>query len=312
MKKILVCWLMISVLGGCDFFKRKSAGDLSETSGKERRSIATSDEAREMFNRYDQEIQRGRCSAEVQHRINLYRAERSWTRGPAELDGSTMYLSPTGKYGRWVGVRKYQNEDLEFSVLTPGRIEIYKFSPTCSFTKDVRERNFTRAALNDGLPLFTDDDLEELIPRHMIGFGVIYVWSPGMAYSYTNATNPDGAYNHVDDANKPVSGIKNAHEAALEVGKQLGMSMGFIVLVDPFSRRESIQRAFDAGNHDLKPEMLRRMAAFDLQMRSMGQHFPSVLVYGNGKIFRQMKPGLSTAATYRKFIEGAVKALQQP
>jgi hypothetical protein len=311
MRTLILLPLLILPLSGCHFFKAKTSGDLGELPKPgEKRSIATSEEGRQLYSQNDQNIASGKCGNEVQHRINLYRADRSWSKAPPNTDGSSTFVTPSSQLGRWIGVRKFLSGEMQFLVLTKGRTEIYSFSESCAMTKDVRQRNFTRPQVQDTGPQFTDDDLERLIERTS-SYGVIYVWSPGMGYSYTTNTNPDGSFTHVDRERRQVSGIKNAQDAAAEVGRELNVTMSFTAVVDPFTLRPLVQRAYDAGNHDLKPEMLKRMAAFELQMRSMGQHYPSLLVYGNGKIYRQMRPGLTTAASYRKFIEDAVKALQQ-
>lgn len=297
--------LLMLALSGCHFFQNKPAGeefvDLSSTDG---RKIASSEAGRALYAKYDKEISVGKCSAEVQQKLRVFGAERSWTKAPSQLDGSSTYVSPTRRFGHWVGVRKYQSGELQFLEISKGQFKIHSYSDTCSSTDDVRNRDFTRSSKPETGPEFTDKDLEKLMERTE-SYGVIYVWSPGMGYSYSKSIDPGGGYGHTR------SGVINAKEAMEEVQKVTGKTMTFTALVDPFSPRALVDKIYAAGNHDLTPEMLKRMASFDLQMRSMGQHYPSLLVYGNGRIFRQMRPGLTTAESYRKYIEDAVKALQQ-
>jgi hypothetical protein len=314
--KLLTFVITLSLLSACDFWRSKGGHDVKATAFEEplevsntKRTIASSAEGARLYKEYDADIASGRCNEEIQRRINLYRAERSWVKGPTEMDGSSTYLSPTSILGRWVSVRKFKSGELKFSVLTKHKIEHYNYSATCSFTKDVRPRSYARLENSDGGPMFTDEDLVKLI-EHTTNYGVIYVWSPGMGYSYGRNIDPRGAYEQLDDSNNATSGVKNAKTAAMDVAKKMNLTMSVTVLVDPFVHRSRVEEAFRAGNHDLEDSMLRRMASFELLMRSMGQHYPSLLVYGNGKIFRQMQPGLSTTNSYREFIEEAVKALK--
>ena len=274
------------------------------------RGPASSPQAQELYKQNEADIQSGRCFDEVDRKIKLFRAERTWTKGPGDLDGSSVYISPTSLPGRWVRVRKFMNGELQFSVLTKNQIEIYNYSQSCSYTRDIQARAYGKPLRNDGLQLFDDDDMIEKLERTE-NYGVIYLWSPGMGYSYQRAVDQRNAIMQSDDLGRAISGIANVTEAANNVGHKLGMKITVTVLADPFSRKDKIQRAYRSNQHDLTAPMLRRAAAFDILMRSMGQHFPSLMVYGNGKIYRNIQPGLGTAEQYRQFIESAVAVLKK-
>ncbi len=318
-------------VGGCNFFSvskvapQKQAVELSSESSENLipRGIASSPGSLQRYKDYDDEIKctkehitagrcrvESQCSNEIQRKISNYGAERSWTKMPGGTDGSASYFSPTREVGRWVRVRKYQSGQMQFAVLKKDATETWNYSSTCSATTSERSRAFFHLKDRPGLELFTDADLEALIVRTS-DFGVIYVWSPGMGYSYQRNSDPYGAYRQTDDSGQLTSGIKNTQDAMAAVRDKLAITMRFTVLVDPSVHRSDIDRVLRGGNHDLTDQMLKRMTAFDLLMRQMGQHYPSLVVYGNGKIYRLMQPGLSTTESYRQFIEGAVLALQK-
>jgi len=294
-------------LTGCHLFKSEPKQSAASKDGP--RKIASNPEAEALFSQYDRDITTGKCNDQIQHYIKGYGAERSWITGPADLDGSRMYLSPTRIIGRWIGVRKYMSGEMQFYVLTRDKQEVFSFSETCARTKDVRNKSYVSYVAEGGQE-FTDKELEALVER-TASFGVIYVWSPHMGYSYTQAITPEGAVAPRGQQQGRVSGIDNARAGMEKARERMGVAMSMTVIADSRAGRGNIRQAFDRGNHDLKAEHLKKMASFELMMRSMGQHYPSLLVYGNGKIFRQIKPGVAGVEAYQKFIEDAVTELKK-
>lgn len=307
MKSVLLLLLASVLSSGCHWFKPPARDTASMGEGA--RKVASDPAAEELFAKYDREIATGKCNAEIQHWINGYGAERSWITGPADMDGSRMYLSPTRQVGRWIGVKKYTSGEMQFFVLTKDAQEIFSFSATCARTKDRRTKPYLPYADEPG-PEFTDKDLAGLI-EHTRSYGIIYVWSPHMGYSYSANVTRQGALHGVEPGQAPASGIENARHAMEKVRDKLGVSMSMTVIADSRASRRNVQSAFDRGNHDLKADHLKKMGSFELMMRSMGQHYPSLLVYGNGKIFRQIKPGVAGFSVYEKFIEDAVTELRK-
>lgn len=302
--------LVVGSLSGCHWFGGGAAKSSSQGAIGEARKVASSPEGQQLFTEYDKEILTGKCSDQVQEKIKLYGAERSWVKGPPGLDGSVTYVSPTRVIGQWAGVKKYQSGELQFLLITRNRMRAFDYGPQCGATIDPREAPFAGTQLaEDGGPVFTDDDLLHTIERESV-YGIIYVWSPGMVYSYSASLNQQGAVN--SGAEPRSSGIKNAREAALKAAQKVGVGGGgTLAIVDPAAPRSLIKRVYDAGNHDLSSSDLRKMDSLEMMMRSMGQHFPAILVYGNGKIYRQIRFGVASEEKYQQFIEEAYEALRK-
>lgn len=100
---------------------------------------------------------------------------------------------------------------------------------------------------------FTDSDLKNLVASGKSG--VIYVWSPRMVYSVTE------------------------FRVFRDVAKKLNIE--FVPVLDPFVHESEARGAAKSVQAEFKG---RRLASVDLYMRNSTLHFPTVFVYGNGKI----------------------------
>lgn len=100
---------------------------------------------------------------------------------------------------------------------------------------------------------FTDADLQKAISSGKSG--IIYVWSPRMVYSVTE------------------------FRVFRDVAKKL--KVDFIPVLDPSVSDGEARSAAKSVQAEFKG---RRLASVDLYMRNSTLHFPTVFVYGNGKI----------------------------
>jgi len=119
---------------------------------------------------------------------------------------------------------------------------------------------------------FTDQDLANLLAS--ASRGVIYVWSPHMPYS-----------------------VRGAVEARRLIDQ---LELTPILLLDPNADAALASR--EREGHVLPVSAMRRMQATSLWRMGVTQHFPTVVVFADGRLDAQMLPGYTPPADLLAFI----------
>ena len=249
-----------------------------------------------------------RCHDEVLATLNGKGAYRrnftttlEWTKTLARrTDGSVTLMSPTTVAGLWTQVRRFGNGEVEVSFVTTHFTKTVRFDVNPTDRSRDNCKNATLSAVERKLDSkrqkrgFTDRDLDKLVKDNPAG--VIYTWSPGMPFSYSSKAKRNG-----------VALIKAA-VAELTAELQAPVKLDFVV--DPTVKDALVQGVLAKESVEMDASMGRSIQALDLLFRNMNQHYPAILVYANGKLARQIYPGVETLGKYKDVIRATIHELQ--
>lgn len=209
------------------------------------------------------------CRIAVQHQLDRWDKTRSWRAAAAE-PGSSLYLSPTARLGEWLELRTGRSL-VELRRVSIERRETVRYQDArCQAQVAIERPHYSAARLKGA---FTDERFRTLVRQH--GAGIVYSWSPHMPLSIERV------------------------QAIREAGKQLGLPVFYVL--DPHADRELAQST--AREYGLDAEALRPMESIELFNRGMLQHYPSVLVFAEGKVRGNLIPGWKHEATYVSWVQ---------
>lgn len=219
------------------------------------------------------------------------RATREWSLPNArEMDGSRRFHTPTEIVGVWVEARVFMNGEALLRRITANFVETRTFDlETCNLKKTARKSRELFDSPVATANRFTDRELRQLLEENPKG--LIYIWSPNMPYSYQQRL-------------KGKSGV----EIVRELGRKMGLHV--TIVLDPAASAGYARQLI--GQHSyMRPESLRSVQSIELALRSMGTHFPALIVYAGGRLSRFGYPGLGTELEYAKYIRGELNELQK-
>lgn len=185
----------------------------------------------------------------------------SWERVIDE-DSQTQVYRASRELGHWYELQISEQKAPRLFYLSAKHNKDYEWNKkTCALTeREGRGLLFKEQAEGYSFPslespenFFTDADLKKVVASGKSG--IIYVWSPRMVYSVTE------------------------FRVFRDVAKKL--KIDFIPVLDPFVSDVEARGAAKSVQAEFKG---RRLASVDLYMRSSTLHFPTVFVYGSGKI----------------------------
>jgi|GEM_PF-4348224 len=193
---------------------------------------------------------------------------RSWnTTGPwsvqmGPLEGGSAFRSPTNQLGYWVEIKRYQSGILEALRLSPsGMLSVRWDGKACEPRMKTSSYKVTANQPNEkNWRFFTDADLEKLVKSTEPG--VVLLWGPGMIHSVQSVPR------------------------VTRIAKKLGVKL--TILMDPAFPQDEARTI--AKKHGI-PFEDRRLESVELLSRNMQSHFPSHIVYGNGKLSRHFWKG---------------------
>lgn len=194
----------------------------------------------------------------------LAREWKSLNQWSTEYQGglqNTFLASPTSKVGEWILVRKIPKGSVIAKVSQDGRIEATFQGKTCS--KDVKTYPHPAPLQN----ATTDKDLAKFVEENKTG--AIYVWSPRMTLSQRGITE-----------------IKKA---------AANLKLPLLVLLD----KEVPEGELKKLRKDLGPVVTTQVDSLELRMRSVGQHFPALLVFKDSKILSGVKYGFEKSDRFQ-------------
>ncbi len=220
------------------------------------------------------------CRALIESTAMELGSAGSWIEQAPKVTGSRTFRTPTKQIGNW----------LEIEVAASGAVTLYTIGELVSKETSWNANCATKAAVHPGLGTvlakdgdtsiksFTDTNLEELLAKN--GSGVIYVWSPGMSFS---------------------AKFLKAYRAWAKSKK-----MDFAIVVDP---RATMREVLAAENtYGFSWERVR-MNSVDLYMRSTTIHFPTALVFKDGRIHRSEIVGVMSVHDFESEVQKRLSSL---
>jgi hypothetical protein len=158
-------------------------------------------------------------------------------------------------------------------VLSPTQNIRYSYNPTKNCEATVSATPIVKSkrgiATQD---IFDDAALDDLIKTKKNG--IIFIWSPHMALS--------------------LKAVPELNAAAAELGQPVTYVM------DPMADQEAAKAGAKAQKLD--DSSMRRVDSMELAMRNALVHFPTLIVYRDGKICDTFQRGYRTAEKYRAII----------
>ncbi len=218
-------------------------------------------------------------------------------------DGSDIFVSPTNIVGIWLKVQFFANKEAAIEVQTPSMSALYEFTTLPNDRKQLDCSRLTKKlkpfkiSSEEKAKRFTDRDLRQLIKTNKIG--IVYLWSPKMGYSFSR------------EKGVRFNGIDNIQEAASRLSDLGSVKVSYAV--EPTSNDAKALRRWLAQKRPGKPvseDMLKPVHSIEVFNRSMNHHYPSILVYANGRIAEAMLPGVETVEGYEKFIREQIAKIK--
>lgn len=198
-----------------------------------------------------------------------------WTALPASRLHARVSGTPTATIGTWLVKNDYPDGHVELVLRAIDEANLFTWEqPDCRLQHASRKIN----TLVPAHP-FTDSDLRELVAGKKAG--LVYAWSPNMPLS--------------EDS------VRDIAEAA----KSMGLELTYVAdpnvaaaLVEHMAKRDGL----DIG----KP---KQMHSLELAMLGMHMHYPSTLVYSDGRILTAF-PGAKSSVAYIELIKEALEHAQ--
>lgn len=212
----------------------------------------------------------GRCAAEARSTFARWGGSGAWIRRADASNGTKVFASPADQIGHWVELRALRGGDLELVKHEPGRGTLVKWAPGC--VPQVATRIDPRS-IGSEPGILGDEKLAKLIARHRTG--VIYSWSPQMPLS--------------------IGGLSAIEEAAA------GLKLPLVTVLDPAADPKRAREAL-RGLKLRQPASLDRFRSIELTFRNFLLHYPSILVFKEGRIVGHMVPGVMTSTRYSQVI----------
>lgn len=228
---------------------------------------------------FDQSLERSECKKELAAAIEGLGSTSDWQgQVPAGPDGQT-FRSPLKKFPEWVEVRFQNQGPPQWIHLKETETLVYRSNDgKCKFAPTSFKVSMPKPV--QGTKFFTDQDWKKLLSTKKKG--LVYVWSPGMVYSV------------------------QFYGQFQKVAKELGLK--FTAIVDPRAPKkfvDQVQARYRSGFENV------RLASLDLQMRDVANHFPTAVIYGDGKVSRTIVIGVMSELELRARIQQSLDELSK-
>jgi hypothetical protein len=204
-------------------------------------------------------------------------ASRSDWKKEAANSPIQIYRTHGQALGEWVDLEILSNHETKLEHLFPdGKKEVVFYQKqNCDRAQWTVQTPPTKSSIENksGLAKFTDQDLAKLLADQKNG--ILYIWSPNMSLSQ-----------------------KGVHDIAASA-KDLGLNLTY--LMDPVAD-EGYAREF-IKKQNLPKEATRRVASLEIGGRGATLHYPSLMLYRDGKVCGTVQRGYRDEVQYRIIIE---------
>lgn len=184
-----------------------------------------------------------------------------------------VYSIPTPRIAEWVIIEKTFDGNENLYVTSASKKTKYSFKTTsaCAPVVSISPIEKTKRGLAS-LEWFDDKNLENLLKEKPNS--ILFIWSPHMSLS--------------------LKSVKELTTAATELG------LPITYVMDPLAD-QALAKSLALKNN-LGPGALRRIDSFDLSMRNAQIHFPTLVVFRDGKICEGIQRGYRESFKFRAII----------
>lgn len=218
---------------------------------------------------FAQSLQKSICQNQLNELLKKWGSLQQWIQRVPGEHGEAVFESPTERLGFWIQVVFPQDQvgnrksPHAIQRSNGGDITVSWNETDCAPLLGVKlhEPQQEQVSASPHVEYFTDSTLELELKRNPTG--IIYGWSPMM----------------------PLSVI--GYNEAKSIAKKL--KLAFIPVLDPMADLESAKTA--STDYKIKEE-IKKVGSVELLERGMNLHYPSILVFSQGKMAGSLLPGL--------------------
>lgn len=211
-------------------------------------------------------LQNFKCYQQAQKLMDKWQVTGEWTRHFDGEKGDLKLVSPTRTFAKWFEIKLGEKPSVH--LISPQRILNVAYDGNCHATTTMNARI---VKLDDRK--FNDRELAQLIERNKTG--LIYAWSPHMPLS--------------------IDGINEIKQAAAK----LNLPVTFVL--SPHANMEFAKKVLNEKK--LPAEYLKVYDSLEMVERGSSLHFPSLLIYQNGKLFRRARPGHEVSKIFETYLK---------
>lgn len=206
------------------------------------------------------------CRAEITPVLSTVAKHREWTADIGVYDTARTYRSPSDEIGKWIEFRIFRKDMVQIVIRTAYKVQEYSFGSaggSVGCKIDYASHDF-KYDTKRMKNAFSDASLNELLKKYRRG--IIYVWSPNMPFS--------------------VQGMDVIRAA----GRR--MKIPVFMLADPHASRVDVNRVVASLPNE----------SFELFQRGVGVHYPTIVMFKNGRIVGPSLPGVKSESIYQELI----------
>jgi hypothetical protein len=217
------------------------------------------------------------CKDSIASLLESWDSRDVWRRMVAPGKDAYSFSSPTGKLGVWVELHSEGDGQVR-AVRMAEDTAMEMTWDTSNCHPQLTTQKFERPRSGS----FSDEELRKLVNGGKAG--VIYAWTPGMVYSM------------------------DAYADLKKVTSKLGLKLTLVMdpSADPASARKmSRAQGFPLSGND------RRMESVELLARGMNIHYPTLVVYADGKLADSEVVGAWPAQRFEERIQAELAQIRR-
>jgi hypothetical protein len=194
-------------------------------------------------------------------------------------EGAHAMQSPTDSVGVWIHMVNGKDNTTIARSTQDTSVEVRFREPSC--VPELRTTQTDPTTANDKGAAYTDKDLIKTLDASKAkkSQGILYAWSPRM--------------------NLSVTGAKEAVAYAKKENLELTL------LADPEVPAKELEKVLK--EHGLPESASIRMRSSDLANRGILIHYPAMIIYSNGQLKNQLRPGYNVPKRFDKFVKESLK-----
>jgi len=213
------------------------------------------------------------CKRAVNETLVRWKSEGDWKRTQSYEPDEHRFLTPTADLGHWIQLIISEN-GFEVNYLTARTIIKKRIRRSgCKVSSKVHLKAYDEKIIEEN---FNDKKLANLLKKQ--NEGIIYSWSPTMPMSIEALGNIKRA---AKKFNVPVTAIL-AGESGENYLKQF--------------KSEYKKHGFEQND-------FQTMQSYELLMRGVTLHYPSVITFKDGKLLKKLQYGAENEENYEKLIK---------
>lgn len=217
------------------------------------------------------------CAQEALSVVKAWQGQEPWTRALASRPGESVYRAPTQTLGKWIELSRDASE-IKLKLFSGTQILQFSLGAECRgearlVARKAKDR-FGKARSFYGFKIMRDPELAALLGEQKPG--ILFLWTPHKPIS--------------------ISGLEQILAAAKE------LKIPVYPVVEPNSAPSAVTR--ELKRLKIAKANVYYLDSFDLQYRGFRLHFPSLIVFNQGRFTSQVRRGYEDAYVYVDYLRG--------